>query len=66
MAEFLTVRDVAPELGVSESRVYQLIGAQQIPAVRRGRAVRIPRRAWERWLDEQSQSALAGTEEKRG
>ncbi|HEV8639136.1 MAG TPA: helix-turn-helix domain-containing protein [Chloroflexota bacterium] len=59
--EFLRVRDVAVRLGVSESRVYQMAAQSAIPVARfaGGRALRVPRAAFERWLEEQTEAALA-------
>lgn len=57
--EFLKPPEVAPMLGVTPSRVYQLIAAGEIPATRIGGSLRIPRRAWERWLDEHAEKASA-------
>lgn len=50
--DLLKAADIAPMLGVTTGRVYQLIAAGRIPAVRLGRAIRVPRRAWEAWLTE--------------
>jgi len=61
VVEMLRASDVAPLLGVTTRRVYQLIRAGRLPGLRTGRAVRIPRRAWEQWLNacaEQATSAL--------
>ena len=57
---FLTVPEVAREIRASTERTYGLIAAGTIPAVRIGRRVRIPRAAFEQWLNELSQQALAG------
>lgn len=57
--DFLTIREVASRLGVSTGRIYQRIGAGEIPALREGRRFRIPRLAWERWLESQAERALA-------
>jgi len=59
--ELLRPSDVAPLLGVGLGRVYQLVAAGEIPAVRRGRTILIPRGAWEHWLEEQRDRALAAT-----
>ena len=62
--ELLRVVDVAPVCGVTPSRIYQMIAAGQIPAVRVAGSIRIPRAALEAWLAEQSDLALGAV--KRG
>ncbi len=58
--DLLKAADVAAILGVTTGRVYQLIAAGRIPGVRLGRAIRVPRRAWEAWLTElESQGGTA-------
>lgn len=57
--QFLRPVDVASALGVSVSRVYQLLAAGSIPATRVGGALRIPRAAWDAWLRRTSEEALA-------
>ena len=59
--EVLCPADLVPLLGLSRSRVYQLIAAGVLPAVRVGRSLRIPRAAWEKWLARQADRALAST-----
>jgi excisionase family DNA binding protein len=56
--EFLRPAEVAPLLGVTTGRVYQLIGAGLIPAVRIGGSIRVPRSAWNAWLEGLSKEAL--------
>ena len=56
---FLTVRDVARLLGKSEPRIYQLVTARRVPAVKMGGRVMIPRAAFERWVELQNELALA-------
>ena len=55
--EMLKPSDLAPRLGVTTGRVYQLIAEGLIPSVRIGRAIRIPREAWNEWLREQHRRA---------
>lgn len=57
--EMLTATDLSPLLGVSSSRVYQMLAAGEIPSIRigKGRSVRIPRAAWEEWLRERNKEA---------
>lgn len=57
--QLLKPSEIAPMLGVTNGRVYQLIAAGVIPHTTVGGAIRIPKDAWEKWLAEQSQTALA-------
>jgi excisionase family DNA binding protein len=57
--DLLRPADLASKLGVSRARIYQLISAGVLPAVRCGGAIRIPIAAWERWLADQRDRALA-------
>ena len=63
--EVLRAADVAPLLGVTTGRVYQLIASGVIPATRIGGAVRIPRAAWEAWLRDQGKGAVAAAKKAR-
>jgi excisionase family DNA binding protein len=56
----LRVRHLASMLGLSVRRVYQLIGTGELPSIRVGRSVLIPRPAWKSWLRERSRRALRG------
>jgi excisionase family DNA binding protein len=47
---YLTVPQVAAELQMDVSAVYKMCKAQQLPSVRFGKSVRIPRLAYERYL----------------
>lgn len=49
--EFLRPAELAPLLGVTPSRIYQLIAAGEIPSTRIGGSLRVPRRALDRWLE---------------
>lgn len=55
----MTVADVAAALGLTPMRIYQLVHAKEIPAVRIGGRIRIPRGAFEAWLLQQDELALA-------
>lgn len=50
----LTIVEVAPILGVSLGRAYELARKGDIPSVRLGRQVRVDRMALERWLSGES------------
>jgi excisionase family DNA binding protein len=56
--ELLRPTDVAPILGVTPSRVYQMISAGQVPAVRVAGSIRIPLAALNEWLAQKRDMAL--------
>jgi len=61
--ELMTVAEVAGILRLSRPRVYELIAASAIPAVRLSeRRIRIPRRAWEAYLAAQELEAVEALE----
>ena len=51
----LTMRHIQEITGLSKPKVYELAHTRGFPAVRFGRAIRVPRDAFLRWLDEQAQ-----------
>jgi excisionase family DNA binding protein len=57
--QLLRPAQIAPFLGVSASRVYQLIAAGVLPSVRVGGSIRVPRPALQEWLKVQTEDALA-------
>ncbi len=48
----LTVRDVEAELQLGRTRTYELVRSGSLPVIRVGRAVRVPREALRRWVEE--------------
>ena len=42
--------EVAATLGISRSKVFELLAAQELPSIHIGRATRIPRNQLEEWL----------------
>ena len=59
MKDLLNVSDIANILELSTHSVYSLIRTNEIPAVRVGRSIRVPKSAWEAWLDSRSKEALS-------
>ncbi len=49
----LRPREVTELLGLSKSRVYQLLCQRQIPSVRIGRSIRVPSQALTEWVEQQ-------------
>lgn len=56
----LTVEEVAAMMSWSRSKAYAVVKAGKVPSVTVGGSVRIPRRAFEAWLDEQTRLGKAG------
>jgi len=54
----LTVKDVEAELQLGRTRTYELVRSGELPVVRIGRAVRIPRDALRRWVEAHASSAF--------
>lgn len=59
LPDLLRPADVATRLGVTPGRVYQLIKDGTLPCIRRGRSVRVPRQAYDRWLSSLADEASA-------
>lgn len=56
-SRYLTVPQVAGELQMDVSAVYKMCKAHELPSVRFGKSVRIPRLAYERYLQRQTTTA---------
>jgi excisionase family DNA binding protein len=50
----LKAGQVAQLLGLGRSTVFALLAAGELPVIRIGRSVRVPRVALERWIDERT------------
>ena len=53
----LRVEEAAKLLGVGRSKAWELIWARDLPVIRIGRLVRIPRSELERWITERTEAA---------
>lgn len=54
----MRVSEVAQELRLARSFVYALIQSGQLPAVRIGRSIRVPRAELETWVRERAETAV--------
>lgn len=50
----LTVEEVADELGISKWLAYKQVNTGKIPHIRMGRRIIIPRKKFNKWLEESS------------
>ncbi len=53
----LRAGEVARLLCLGRSKVFAMLAAGELPTVRFGRSVRVPRVALERWIEERTQQA---------
>ena len=51
MPLLLTVRDVEAALQLGRTRTYELVRSGELPVIRLGRIVRVPRDELERWIE---------------
>lgn len=56
----LKVSEVADELRVARSYAYRLIQEGELPVVRIGRSVRVPREALEEWVRGRTRESIEG------
>ena len=53
----LKAEEVAKLLRIGRSKVFAMLAAGELPVVRLGRSVRVPRAALEGWIEERTQAA---------
>lgn len=51
----MRVEEVAQALGIGRSTVFEMIGRHELPVLRIGRLVRIPRHALDEWIAERTE-----------
>jgi len=61
-AMFISHQEIARELGISRATVKKWISQGKLPAVRFGKQKRIPRKAFESWLQHLVEYALRGVQ----
>jgi excisionase family DNA binding protein len=54
--ELLRAEEVAKVLSIARSTVFELMAARELPVVRIGRAVRVPREALRQWINERTEN----------
>ena len=59
----LRAAEVAKLLGLGRSKVFAMLAAGELPVVRIGRSVRVPRAALEHWIAEHTQHASGPSED---
>ncbi len=59
-SELLRVHEVARLLGIGRSKTYDLIARGDLPSLRIGRLLRVPRHALEQWIADHTEWRQAG------
>ena len=57
-SELLTVPEAAQLLRISRNLAYELVARQQLPSVRLGRVIRVPRTSLDEWIASQAASGV--------
>ena len=55
----LKVSEAGEMIGVGRSRMYEMIYTGDIPSIRIGKSIRIPKRALESWVEERQGSPIS-------
>ncbi len=58
--ELLRAEEAAIVLGIGRSKTYELIARGELPSLRIGRLVRVPRQALDRWIADRTEWRQAG------
>ena len=58
----LRAEEVAEVLGVGRSKVFELFRAGELPVIRIGRSVRVPRAALHAWIEERTEYPQVASE----
>jgi excisionase family DNA binding protein len=59
-ALLLRADEAAVVLGIGRTKVFEMLASGELPAIRIGRCVRIPKDRLERWIDEQANAHAQG------
>ena len=51
-AQLLKPIEVAELLGLSRSKVFEMLAAEELPVVRIGRVIRVPREQLDEWIED--------------
>ncbi len=57
---FLTVTELAEKLRIGRNHAYELVRRNEIPHIRLGNVIRIPRHAFEQWIADRTEGTGRG------
>ncbi len=64
-SDLLTVPEAAKFLRISRNLAYELVARRELPCVRLGRVIRVPRTALDAWIASQAVSGVADSADGR-
>jgi len=56
----LRADEAATALGIGRTKVFEMLASGELPAIRIGRCVRVPKDRLEKWVDEQANAHAQG------
>jgi excisionase family DNA binding protein len=57
MSDLLRVEEVARILGIGRTKAFEMVARRELPVIRMGRLVRVPRAALDAWIAERTERA---------
>jgi excisionase family DNA binding protein len=57
VSELLRVEEAARILGIGRTKAFEMIARRELPVIRMGRLVRVPRAALDAWIAERTERA---------
>jgi excisionase family DNA binding protein len=57
MSDLLRVEEAARVLGIGRTKAFEMVARRELPVIRMGRLVRIPRAALDAWIAERTELA---------
>ena len=57
MSDLLRVEEAARILGIGRTKAFEMVARRELPVIRMGRLVRVPRAALDAWIAERTERA---------
>ena len=57
MSDLLRVEEVARVLGIGRTKAFEMVARRELPVIRIGRLVRVPRAALDAWIADRTELA---------
>jgi len=57
MSDLLRVEEAAQVLGIARTKAFEMVARRELPVIRMGRLVRVPRAALDAWIADRTELA---------